>query len=67
MKYCQISVSRSLPKNSPTTSRVERQVELPLRDKEVLLDCEYRLDLLVNGVVIVEVKAVNETAPIQHT
>ena len=46
--------------------RIERQVELPLRYKEVHLDCGYRLDLLVNGVVIVEVKAVNEIAPIHH-
>jgi GxxExxY protein len=46
--------------------RVERQVELPLRYKEVHLDCGYRLDLLVNGVVIVEVKAVNEIAAIHH-
>lgn len=46
--------------------RVERQVELPLRYKEVYLDCGYRLDLLINGVVIVEVKAVNEIAPIHH-
>ena len=44
--------------------RVERQVELPLRYKEVHLDCGYRLDLLVNGVVIVEIKAVNGIAPI---
>jgi len=46
--------------------RIERQVELPLRYKDVHLDCGYRLDLLVNGVVIVEVKAVNEIAPIHH-
>lgn len=46
--------------------KVERQVELPLRYKEVHLDCGYRLDLLVNGVVIIEVKAVNEIAPIHH-
>jgi GxxExxY protein len=46
--------------------RTERQVELPLRYKEVHLDCGYRLDLLVTGVVIVEVKAVSEIAPIHH-
>jgi len=46
--------------------KVERQAELPLRYKEVYLDCGYRLDLLVNGVVIVEVKAINEIAPIHH-
>ena len=46
--------------------KVERQVELPLRYKEVHLDCGYRLDLLVHGVVIVEVKAASEIAPIHH-
>ena len=46
--------------------RIERQVELPLCYKEVYLDCGYRLDLFVNGVVIVEVKAVNEIAPMHH-
>jgi GxxExxY protein len=46
--------------------KVERQVELPLCYKEMNLDCGYRLDLLVNGAVIVEVKAVNGVAPIHH-
>jgi GxxExxY protein len=46
--------------------RIERQVELPLRYKEVHLECGYRLDLLVNGVVIVEIKAVTEMVPIHH-
>jgi GxxExxY protein len=46
--------------------RVERQLELPLYYKKMHLDCGYRLDLLVNEVVIVEVKAVNGIAPIYH-
>ena len=46
--------------------KVGRQTELPLRYKEVYLECGYRLDLLVNGVVIVEVKAINEIAPTHH-
>lgn len=46
--------------------KVERQVELPLCYKEMNLDCGYRLDLLVNDVVIVEVKAVNGIVPIHH-
>ena len=36
----------------------ERQVELPLEYKGVKLDCGYRLDVLVSGLVIVEIKAV---------
>lgn len=46
--------------------KVERQVELPLCYKGMNLDCGYRLDLIVNDAVIVEVKAVNGVAPIHH-
>jgi GxxExxY protein len=35
-----------------------REVVLPVRYKGVLLDCGYRLDLVVNGIVIVELKCV---------
>jgi GxxExxY protein len=38
--------------------RVERQVPLPVRYKEVSLECGYRLDLLVERQVICELKAV---------
>ena len=37
---------------------------LPLEYKGVRLDCGYRLDLLVAGAVIVEVKSVEKLAPI---
>lgn len=43
---------------------VERQKSLPLAYKAVQLECGYRLDLLVEGAVIVEIKAVDELAPI---
>lgn len=46
--------------------RVERQVPLPVRYKGVALDCGYRLDLVVDGEVIVELKAVKAFEPI-HT
>ncbi|HEV2118339.1 MAG TPA: GxxExxY protein [Terriglobales bacterium] len=46
--------------------KVERQKPLPIVYKEVTLDCGYRLDLLVEDRVVVEVKAVDEIAPI-HT
>ncbi len=39
--------------------KVERQVDLPLCYKGVRLDCGYRLDLLIENAVIVEVKAIN--------
>ena len=37
---------------------VERQKELPLIYKKVELDCGYRIDLLVEHKVIIEVKAI---------
>jgi GxxExxY protein len=43
---------------SKTNLKVERQKPLPLIYEEVKLDCGYRLDLLIEGKVIVEVKAV---------
>lgn len=45
---------------------VERQVALPLVYKEVKLDCGYRLDMLVEKSVIVEVKAVDGVLPIHE-
>jgi GxxExxY protein len=42
----------------------ERQKPLPVVYKDVQLDCGYRLDFLVGGLVIVELKAVVELAPI---
>lgn len=43
---------------------VERQKSLPVIYREVKLEAGYRLDLLVNGSVIVEVKAVERLLPI---
>ena len=40
--------------------RFERQRALPVRYKEVQLDCGYRLDFVVEGELIVELKAVTE-------
>jgi len=45
---------------------VERQKALPVRYREVNLDCGYRIDLLVDGKVIVEVKAVDKLNPIHE-
>ena len=43
---------------------VERQKGLPLCYKDVKLDVGYRMDLLVNGKVVVELKSVRELTPI---
>jgi GxxExxY protein len=45
---------------------VERQKGLPVIYKEVKLDCGYRLDLLVEGKVVVELKSVENLAPIHE-
>jgi GxxExxY protein len=45
---------------------VEQQKPLPVVYREVKLDCGYRLDLLVEEAVIVEVKAVDRLAPIHQ-
>jgi GxxExxY protein len=45
---------------------VERQKELPVVYKGVTLNCGYRIDLLVEHAVIVELKAVQEVAAIHE-
>ena len=44
--------------------KVEQQLPLPVVYKNVRLDCGYRLDMVVEDSVILEVKAVHELAPI---
>ena len=44
--------------------RVERQKALPVAYRDVTIDAGYRLDLLVEHAVIVEIKAVDQLAPI---
>lgn len=46
--------------------RVEQQKPLPLAYKQVHLDCGYRLDLLVEGQVVVEIKSVERLLPIHQ-
>jgi len=46
--------------------QVEQQKPLPVLYREVKLDCGYRLDLLVEEAVIVEVKAVDRLMPIHQ-
>ena len=46
--------------------RVERQKTLPVAYKGVELEAGYRLDLLVDGNVIVEIKSVDRLVPIHQ-
>ncbi len=45
---------------------LRRQIEVPVVYKGVRLDCGYRVDLLVNDSVIVEIKAVEQLVPIHE-
>ena len=45
---------------------VEEQKMLPVTYKGLQLDCGYRIDLLVNQLVLVELKAVESVAPIHQ-
>jgi GxxExxY protein len=44
----------------------ERQVELPVQYKGVRLDCGYRIDLVIESVLIVELKSVEKLHPIHE-
>ncbi len=44
----------------------ERQVALPVEYKGLKLDCGYRLDMLVDSLIIVEIKAVVGLEPIHE-
>ena len=43
-----------------------RQVAVPLVYKEVKLDCGYRIDILVENVVVIELKTVDAFAPVHE-
>ena len=42
----------------------QREYGLPLQYKGIRLECGYRIDILVSGLVVVEIKAVEALAPI---
>jgi len=44
--------------------KVEHEKSLPIFYKNVILECGYRLDLIVEDQVIVEVKSVKDLGPI---
>jgi GxxExxY protein len=46
--------------------RFERQVPLPVHYKEVKLDCGYRMDIVIERLVIVEIKAVERIIPVHE-
>lgn len=46
--------------------RFERQKAMPVTYKGVALDCGYRIDVLVEDVIVIELKAVDELAPVHE-
>jgi GxxExxY protein len=44
----------------------ERQVALPVVYKAITLECGYRLDVVVENVVILELKAIEQTLPVHE-
>ena len=59
----QASLSREL---SLKNIAFEKEKALPLEYKGIKLDCGYKLDFLVEGLVIVELKAVENIIPIHE-
>jgi GxxExxY protein len=46
--------------------QIERQKVLPVKYREVHLDCGYRIDLVVEDLIIVELKVVERLLPIHE-
>ena len=44
----------------------QRQLSLPIAYKGVRLDCGYRLDVVVEDLVILELKSIEQVLPIHH-
>ena len=45
---------------------VKQQVKLPVVFEGVTLDAGYRIDLLINNLVVIEIKSVETLAPVHH-
>jgi GxxExxY protein len=45
---------------------VKHQVGIPMKYKEITFDVGFRLDLLINNLVIIEIKSVETLADIHH-
>ncbi len=46
--------------------KIERQKPIPIVYKDIKLECGYRLDLLVEDTFILELKSVDEIAPVHQ-
>ena len=46
--------------------KFQRQVPLPVQYKDIRLDCGYRLDVVVEDAVIIEIKCVEKVIPVHE-
>jgi len=46
--------------------KIERQKHTPVVYKDIKLDCRYRIDILVENVVVIELKTVDEFNPVHE-
>jgi len=46
--------------------QIQRQLAVPIVFKEIKLECGYRIDILVENSVIIELKSVDQLAPIHE-
>ncbi len=44
----------------------QKQVDLPIHYKSIDIDCAYRLDIVVDNKLIIELKSVNELMPVHE-
>jgi len=45
---------------------IERQVAVPVVYKDIKLDCGYRIDILVENKIIIELKSIDAFAPVHE-
>ena len=46
--------------------KTKRQVPIPVVYKDVKLDCGYRIDMLIENLVVIELKVVDEINPVHE-
>jgi len=62
------SASEECPAHELSIQKLEfrRQVPVPVVDKGVKLECGYRIDILLVGTVVLELKSIEAIAPVQE-
>ena len=55
-----------MPRIASARAAFERQVDLPVSYKGLKLDCGYRIDLIVQKEVVLELKAIERILPIHQ-